>query len=43
MLSAIFASQTGQTEVANEFATQAATANPEFRDLLLRFFPDAKK
>ena len=42
-LSAIFASQTGQTHAANELATKAAEAKPEFRDLLPRFFPSGKK
>ena len=42
-LSAIFAAQTGQTTAANELATKAAAANPDFRGLLPRFFPAAKK
>ena len=42
-LSAIFASQTGQTHAANELATKAAEAEPEFRDSLSRFFPGGKK
>jgi tRNA A-37 threonylcarbamoyl transferase component Bud32 len=42
-LSAIFASQTGQTHAANELAMKAAEAKPEFRDLLSRFFPAGKK
>ncbi|MBA3543025.1 MAG: serine/threonine protein kinase [Chthoniobacterales bacterium] len=42
-LSAVFALQTGQTEKANELARAAAEAKPEFRALLPRFFPTAKK
>ena len=42
-LSAIFAAQTGQTEAANDLARQAAEAKADFRDLLPRFFPTAKK
>ena len=42
-LCAIFAQETGQTETAKELASRAAGAKPEFRDLLPRFFPDAKK
>jgi len=42
-LSAIFASQTAQFEAAKELADKAADAKPKFRDLLPRFFPDAKK
>ena len=42
-LSAIFAAQTGQTETAHELATKAAAAKPEFRELLPRYFPAAKK
>lgn len=42
-LCAIFAAQTGQKEAAARFARQAATGKPQFRDLLPRYFPDAKK
>ncbi len=42
-LSAIFAAQTGQKEAADRLAAAAANAKPQFRDLLPRFFPDAKK
>jgi hypothetical protein len=42
-LSAIFASQTGQAAAATELAAKAAKAKPEFRDLLPRYFPAAKK
>ncbi len=42
-LSAIFAAQTGQTTAANELAAKAAAAKSDFRDLLPRFFPAAKK
>ena len=42
-LSAIFAAQTGQTEAAAQFAAQAAAAKPQFRDLLPRYIPSAKK
>lgn len=42
-LSAIFAMQTGQVEAANDLAQKAAAAKAEFRDLLPRFFPGAKK
>ncbi len=42
-LSANFAMQTGQAEAANDLAQKAAVAKAEFRDLLPRFFPEAKK
>ncbi len=42
-LSAIFAAQSGQKEAADQLAAQAAAAKPQFRDLLPRYFPDAKK
>ena len=41
--SAIFAAQTGQMETAKELARKAAEAKSDFRDLLTRFFPAAKK
>jgi serine/threonine protein kinase len=42
-LCAIFAAHTGQTAAANELAEKAAAAKANFRDLLPRFFPTAKK
>ena len=42
-LNAIFAAQTGQREVAQELAGKAAEAKAEFRELLPRYFPAAKK
>ena len=42
-LCAVFAAQTGQEAAANELAATAARAKPDFRDLLPRFFPAAKK
>jgi serine/threonine protein kinase len=42
-LCAIFAAQTGQTAAANDLAEKAAGAKGNFRDLLPRFFPTAKK
>jgi hypothetical protein len=42
-LSAIFAAHTGQTAAANDLASKAADAKPEFRDLRARFFSAAKK
>ncbi|MDQ3116861.1 MAG: hypothetical protein M3Q86_09680, partial [Verrucomicrobiota bacterium] len=42
-LSAIFAAQTGQREVAKELAGKAAEAKAEFREFLPRYFPEAKK
>ncbi|MBA2436559.1 MAG: protein kinase [Chthoniobacterales bacterium] len=42
-LSAVFAAQTGQTAAANDLAKKAAEGKAEFRDLLPRYFPDAKK
>ncbi|MEO7168392.1 MAG: protein kinase [Chthoniobacterales bacterium] len=42
-LSAIFAAHTGQTEAAHELAAKAAAAKTEFRELLPRYFPGAKK
>ncbi|MBA3962334.1 MAG: protein kinase [Chthoniobacterales bacterium] len=42
-LCAIFAQQTGQAEAARDLAQKAAAAKSEFRDLLARYFPDAKK
>ncbi|HEY1582660.1 MAG TPA: hypothetical protein VGF73_06145, partial [Chthoniobacterales bacterium] len=41
-LCAIFAAQTGQAKVGRELAQQAAKAEPQYRDLLPRYFPDAK-
>ncbi len=41
--SAIFAQATAQAQPANELATKAAAAEAKFRDLLPRFFPDAKQ
>ena len=41
-LCAIFAAQTGQKEAAAQFAMQAATGKPQFRDLRPRYFPDVK-
>jgi hypothetical protein len=42
-LSAIFAAQTGQRGAAQELAGKAAEGKAEFRELLPRFFPVAKK
>jgi hypothetical protein len=42
-LSAIFAAQTGQAAVAIELAKKAAASEPDFRDLLPRYFPAARK
>ena len=42
-LSAIFAQQTGHGAAASELAQKAAAAKAEFRDLLPRYFPEAKK
>ncbi len=42
-LSAVFAAQTGQREIAQELAGKAAEAHAEFRELLPRYFPEAKK
>jgi hypothetical protein len=42
-LSAIFAAQTGQAEAARNLANKAAASRPDFRDLLPRFFPEARK
>ncbi len=42
-LSAIFASQMGEKEAAHELATKAAEAKSEYRELLPRYFPEAKK
>ncbi|HEY3664055.1 MAG TPA: hypothetical protein VGL24_12955, partial [Chthoniobacterales bacterium] len=42
-LSATFAAQTGQEKEARELAGKAAGAKAEYRDLLPRYFPDAKK
>ncbi len=42
-LSAIFAAQTGQREAARELADKAGEAKAEYRDLLPRYFPGAKK
>ncbi len=42
-LSAIFAAQTGQRETAQELASKAAEAKADFRDLLHRYSPEAKK
>ena len=42
-LCAIFAAATGQKEAADRLATEAAATKPQFRDLLPRFFPAARK
>ncbi len=42
-LSAIFAAQTGQIRAANDLASKAAEAKPQFRDLRARFIPRSKK
>jgi hypothetical protein len=42
-LSAIFAFETEQIDAANDLASKAAGANPQFRDLRARFLPSVKK
>ncbi|CAN5497066.1 hypothetical protein BH20VER3_BH20VER3_15100 [soil metagenome] len=40
---AIFAAQTGQIGIAHELAAKAAAAEPKYRELLARYFPQAAK